>query len=288
MKKSIMTGLMALMMVAGMTGCSYVKQGEVGVVINKFGSEKGIVKEEVGQGYFFKGLRKSLIVFPTYKQNYVWTKDPAEGSKNDEAIYFNTMDGMAVDVDLGITYSIVPAKADEIFTEYRLGVEEITDQYMRKQVRNYVNKLSSNYTCEDVYGAKKGEFFSNVESNMIAWGESKGFIIESVSLIGRPRLPPQVEQSINDKIAATQRAQMRENEIAEAIAAAQKVREEASGVADAYTSKEMAKIKVMEEQARVLKENPQLLQWKATESWDGVLPTYLGGSTPMPFLDVSK
>lgn len=282
-----------LVLLAGMamtlfTGCSYVKQGEVGVIVNKWGDAKGIVAEEVGQGYTFTGIRKDIIKFPTYKQNYVWTKSPAEGSKNDEAIYFNTRDGLAVDIDLGISYAIVPDRADEIFAEYRMGVEEITDKYLRNMVRDEVNTYSSTITCEELYGVGKADFINTIESNFIAKAFTKGFIVEELYLIGRPRLPAEVESSISLKIQATQRAQMRENEVAEAKAQADIDRAKADGEADAYTATEMAKIKVMEAQALVLKENPQLLQWKATEIWNGTLPVYMGGLAPMPFLDVGQ
>lgn len=273
--------------VVGMTGCSYVDQGEVGIIINKWGDDKGIVEEEVSQGYIWTGIRKQLVKFPTQKQNYVWTKNNVPGSENDEAIYFNTKDGMAVDVDMGVTYSIVPNKANEIFTEYKLGINEITDRYIRNMVRDEVNMLSSKYTCEDIYGEKKGEFFSVVESNMIDRCVSKGINVESVYLIGRPRLPLQVEQSINAKIAATQKAQMRQNEIAEATADAQKKREAAAGEADSYTALENAKLTIMERQAEILKENPALVQWKALEIWNGELPKFTGGGA-VPFIDVSK
>jgi regulator of protease activity HflC (stomatin/prohibitin superfamily) len=269
-----------------LTGCSYVKQGEVGVVINKFGDDKGIITEEITQGYIWTGIRKDLVKFPTYKQNYVWTKDPAEGSKNDEAIYFNTSDGLAVDIDLGISYSIVPERADEIFAEYRMGIGEITDKYLRNMVRDEVNVYSSTITCEELYGTGKADFINTVESNFVAKALSKGFIVEELYLIGRPRLPTEVNEAISAKIKATQKAQMRENEVAEAIAQADKDRAQASGQADAYTATEMAKIQVMEAQALVLKENPQLLQWKAMETWDGILPKVTG--EVIPFLDMGS
>lgn len=291
MKKLISSVLMvlcAIMMMGTFTGCSYVEQGEVGVVINKWGDDKGIVADEVGQGYTWLGIRKDMVKFPTFKQNYVWTKSPAEGSENDEAIYFNTKDGMAVDVDVGITYSIVPNMADQIFAEYKLGIEEITDQYLRNMVRDEVNTLSSQYTCEDIYGEKKGEFFSTVETKMIERCKAKGITVESVYLIGRPRLPPQVEQSINAKIAATQKAQMRENEVAEATAEARKVREKADGDADAYTRTELAKLEIMKKQAEILAGSPELVTWKAMEVWDGVLPKMTGGAIPFINVDAAS
>ncbi len=284
----LMKVVLALALVVTFTGCSYVDQGEVGVVVNKFGSDKGIVAEEVTQGYFWYGFRKRLVKFPTYKQNYVWTLTAAEGSNNDEAIYFSTKDGMAVNCDMGITYAIIPNMADTIFSEYRLGVEEITDRYIRNMVRDEANSLSSKYSCEDVYGEKKAEFFGAIESNVIARCASKGMEVESIYLIGRPRLPPIVETAINAKIAATQQAQMRENEIAEAEAAALKIEAKADGDANAFLATEGARLKIMAQEAELLKANPELLQMEAIKVWDGILPKFTSGSAPLPFIDVSN
>ena len=37
-----------------------------------------------------------------------------------------------------------------------------------------------------------------------------------------------------------------------------------------------------------LRDNPQVLQLRAIEKWSGILPIYMGGSGPLPFLDVTK
>jgi len=46
----------------------------------------------------------------------------------------------------------------------------------------------------------------------------------------------------------------------------------------------IATIKVMEEQSRVLRENPQLIKWKMIETWSGELPRVTGGA--IPFIDI--
>jgi hypothetical protein len=66
-------------------------------------------------------------------------------------------------------------------------------------------KKSPTNTCEDLYGEGKADFFNTVESNFTARVLSKGFIVESLYLIGKPRLPPQVEKAITMKIDATQK-----------------------------------------------------------------------------------
>lgn len=286
MKRSILMVVMAAMCMTMFTGCGkYVSPGYVGVVVNKWGSDKGVQTDEVGQGWTWTGIRKSIVTFPTFKQNYVWTVSKDEGSPNDESIYFNTKDGLDVSMDIGISYAIVPDKADQLYAEYRLGIDEITDRYIRNIVRDEVNTASAKYTCEDIYGTKKGDFIGEIQSNVVIRCAAKGLNVESVYLIGRIRIPKPVQDAISAKIAAIQLAQTRENEIVEATANAQKVRAAAEGEADAYTSRENAKLDIMSKQAQILKENPQLIQWKALEIWNGELPKFTGGGA-IPFINV--
>ena len=280
MKKMMM--MFALLMMIGFgSGCSYVKQGEVGVIINKWGSNKGIQEQEVGQGYTFLGIRKQLIKFPTYKQNYVWTKDRQDTSPKDESIQINTKDGLPVGLDIGITYAIVPEKASDIFQEYRLGLDEITDKYIRNIVRDEVTKYTSTITCEELYGTGKQKFIDTVQKNVIKRCANHGFVVESLYLVSRPDLPAQVTQSISMKIQATQKAQMRENEVQEALASADKARAVANGEADAYRATELAKLEIMQKQAEILNSNPALIEWKYATTWNGKLPNVTGGAIPM-------
>lgn len=279
--KSVIMLFVAGLLIAFTNGCSYVKQGEVGVVINKWGSDKGIQKKEIGQGYYFTGIRKKVVKFPTYKQNYVWTSDKQDTSPNDESIKVNTMDGMEVGLNIGITYAIVPDQAYKIFAEYRMGLPEITDRYIRNIVRDEVSKYTSTITCEELYGTGKEKFINTVQERVKARCLKHGFTVESLYLVSRPELPSAVTRSISMKIQATQRAQMRENEVAEAKAQADKLRAQAQGEADAYTAKENAKLDIMEKQATILNENPALIQWKYATTWDGKLPNVTGGAIPM-------
>ena len=282
MKKIKILGMIAGLgfMVFG-SGCSYVKQGEVGVIINKWGTDKGIQTEEIGQGYTWTGIRKDIVKFPTYKQNYVWTADDQDTSPRDESLQVNTSDGLPVGLDIGITYAIIPERADEIFAEYKMGLDEITDKYVRNIVRDEVTKYTSTITCEELYGSGKETFITTVQANVIKRCGDHGFIVESLYLVSRPDLPKQVTDSIAMKIQATQKAQMRENEVAEAKASADKARAVAEGEADAYLSTENAKIEIMEKQAIILNANPSLIQWKYASSWNGELPNVTGGAIPM-------
>ncbi|MHA7214032.1 prohibitin family protein, partial [Burkholderia pseudomallei] len=98
--------------------------------------------------------------------------------------------------------------------------------------------------------------------------------VEKVYFVNQMRLPEQVMNSINGKIAATQIAQQKENELRAAEADAAKQVAIAKGEAEA-----------LEVKAKALRENSQILQQMAIEKWDGKLPQYMGSSS-VPFVQI--
>lgn len=80
-------------------------------------------------------------------------------------------------------------------------------------------------------------------------------------------LPAATEASINSKIAATQKAQQAENELATAEAEGKKIVALAEAEARANTVRQQSV-------------TPQLLQLEAIKKWNGVLPQVAGGATP--------
>ena len=275
--------LMAVL-VGSVAACSYVPAGNVGVKVNLLGGDKGVDSEVLGVGRYWIGWNEELYVFPTFMQNYVWTKDPAEGSPNDESISFQTADGMTANADIGISYSIDPEKVALIFQTYRRGVEEITDTFLRNMVRDALVKQASNKPIEYVYGAGKAELIAAVQKDVSDQVSPIGIKIDKIYWIGEIRLPAVVLDSINNKNAATQMAQQRQNEVAQAKAEADKKIEDARGTAESI-------LRVAEAQAkanRLLADSlsAEFVQYQAITKWDGVLPK-MTGSSAIPFIDVT-
>ena len=277
----------ALMVVAmgALVACDYVPAGNVGVKVNLLGGDKGVETEVLPVGRYWIGINEELYVFPTFMQNYVWTKDPTEGSQNDESISFQTADGMTANADIGISYSIDPEKVSMIFQTYRRGVEEITDTFLRNMVRDALVKQASNKPIEYVYGAGKAELIAAVQKDVADQVAPIGIKIDKIYWIGEIRLPAVVLDSINNKNAATQMAQQRQNEVAQAKAEADKKIEDARGTAESI-------LRVAEAQAkanRLLADSlsPEFVQYQAITKWDGILPK-MTGSSAIPFIDVTS
>ncbi|HCH4149615.1 SPFH domain-containing protein [Vibrio parahaemolyticus] len=271
-----------------MTGCSKITAGHVGIKVNLLGGDKGVQAEEVGVGRYWVGVNEELYSFPTFSQNYVWTASETEGSENDESISFQTIEGLAVNADVGITYRIDPTKVSKIFEKYRRGVDEITDVYLRNMVRDALVEKASIMGIENVYGAGKAELMNDVEKSVSDNVADIGIIIEKIYWIGEMRLPKQIVQNINDKIAATQKAQQRKNEVAQSKAEADKKIEEARGTAESIKLKAKAESEAITLRGEALRSNPEVLQLEAVNKWNGVTPVYIGTNAPLPFLSVDN
>jgi len=278
-KKLVVAFLFGFIILSGMTACSKVPAGNVGIKVYLLGGDKGVDSEELGPGRYWIGVNEDLFIFPTFTQNYVWTQSATEGSPTDEALSFQTIEGLSVSADVGISYHIDPTKVSAVFQKYRKGVDEITSIYLRNMVRDALVKSGSTRPIESVYGSGKSDLLADVENIVKEQCGSLGIIVEKISFVGDFRLPKQVTDAINAKIEATQKAQQRQNEVAEAEAAANKIRAEAKGTADAILTKAEAQSKAN----KILAESitPQLVQYETIKTWNGVLPTVTGGATPL-------
>lgn len=276
-------GLAALLAV-GVAACDRVPAGNVGVKVNLLGGDKGVDTEELSPGRYWIGMNEELYIFPTFTQNYVWTADAAESSPDNESLSFQTVEGMTVNADVGISYAIRADKVNTIFQKYRRGVNEITDTFLCNMVRDALNTTVSTRPISSVYGAGKAEIMSEVEQRVRDQVDPLGIDVERIYWVGELRLPQTVTASLNAKIEATQRAQQRQNEVAEAKAEAQKKIEAARGEAEQIRLKAEAEAEANQIVARSI--TPELVQYEAIKRWDGNLPRFTGGNAPMPFINV--
>lgn len=269
---------LAAFAIVGLGGCSKVPAGNVGIKFNKFGSDKGVDLQEKQPGWYWTGFSWDMYTFPVFMQNYTWTRKSDHG---DESMSFQTIEGLSVNADVGITYQLDKTKITKIFQTYRRGVDEITDTFLRNMVRDELNKQASNLPIESVYGKGKSQLIEAVEEDVRQQVAPIGIVVDRIYWIGDLRLPDNVTRAINAKIQATQMAQQRENEVAQATAEAQKAVAEAHGKADAQLIVAQAEAQSIRIRGDALRDNPGLVQLNAVDKWDGQLPTYmLGGATP--------
>jgi regulator of protease activity HflC (stomatin/prohibitin superfamily) len=267
--------------------CSKVPAGHVGIKFYLLGGEKGVDTEELGPGRYWIGVNEDLYLFPTFTQNYTWTKPAADSRDSDESITFQTDQGLSVNADVGISYAVDPSKVTTLFQKYRKGIQEITDVYLRNMVRDALVTEASTRQIETVYGAGKAELLAAVEKRVRAQVEPLGINLERLYWAGEFRLPATVTNAIDAKIKATQFAQQRANEVAAAKAEADKAIEEARGVAESTLLKAKAEAEAIRIKGDALRENPRLVELSAIEKWNGTMPQFVGGGA-MPFISIPQ
>lgn len=252
-----------------------VQAGYVGVRVNLY-ADKGVQNETVGTGRYFLGINEKMFQFPTFNQlvNY---RAP---------FTFQTSDAMDVTATVGVEYNIDPSKAATIFATYRKGIDEITDVNLRQYISDALIKNAVTMDINQLTQGGKTKLLESVAADIRKKLDPVGIRIVKLSWMTDLRYPEQVRQSINAKIEATQRALLRENEVAQSKAEAEKVRVAAQGEADARLTRARAEAEAIAIKAKALRDNPGILQLNAIDKWDGKLPVYMTDGTTMPFVPV--
>lgn len=254
---------------------STVPAGYVGVRVNLY-SGKGVQEEVLGVGRYIIGPNQQLFKFPTFNQlaNF---KQPFN---------FQSSDAMEISAKVGVEFNIDPAKASKIFQTYRKGIQEICEVNLRQYISDGLIKNAVKMDVNELTQGGKARLLEDVTAEIREKLAPVGIRIVKLSWIEDLQYPEQVRQSINAKIEATQRALLRENEVAQSKAEAEKLRVAAQGEADARITRAKAEAEAIAIKAKALRDNPDILQLNAIDKWNGVLPQYLTAGAPVPFVPV--
>lgn len=220
-------------------------------------------------------------------QTAIWTKDQTEGSKNDDSITANSTEGVPVNIDVSVSYTIDPAKVPDIYTKYRANIDTIQSTFLRQSVRQAVQDTFGSYSVEDIYGPKKQEIASTIQAKLIDSVGKDGFVFQQFT-INSVRLPDKIMDSINAKIQAGQEALREEQNLKRIEIEAQQKIAEAKGNSEARITNARAEAEAIKIQAEAIQAQggADYVKLKAIERWNGTVPqTMVPGST-VPFIDL--
>jgi len=282
MKNLLLMSLISL----SLFSCSTVENGEVGVLFNLY-ADKGVQEKVVGPGRYWVGANEYLYIFPTFRQNKVWTRDNREGSEGDDSFSFQSMNGLELGASIGIEYVIKEENVVKVFQMYKKGVDEITNKVLRNATRDAFNRAGSTRDVQQIYGTGKTQFIKEVKELIVNKANEKFITVTDIYLIGKISVPQSITKALNAKIEATQKAQQRENELqmsiaqqkkdsVEAEAQAQKSRIEADAYAYTVTTKAEAQAEANKKLSKSL--TTTLVEYKKLEKWDGKLPQVSGSN----------
>jgi regulator of protease activity HflC (stomatin/prohibitin superfamily) len=277
----LLGGLLALSILFNyVVSVTRIGAGHVGVEVVLSGSQRGASEIPIRTGWvFYSPLRSQIVEFPTYVQTVKWTHDVNEGRATDEAMSFNSKEGMEIYSDVSLSYSIEPKRVPDFYVKYRVtDLDQFTHGILRDVVRNSLNEVASTYTVEQIYGEQKTAFLDQVQRRIQQQMDAVGVAIQQFGFIGAPRVPSVIANAITAKAQAIQDAERARNELAKTQAEAAKQVAEAEG--EARSSVTRAQGEAEANRIRQSSITPQLLQLRTLENqralierWNGQLPS---------------
>jgi len=262
-------------------GVSHVDPNEELALVSKLGDGKGSI-QVYGTGWqFYNPLKWTGKTFSLARTTIKWvTEDPNTG-----AFTFNSSKGLKFQVDVGATVQMRKGASAEAYRLYKKDINAVLNSDFGNNLREAFNDAGSQRATEEIYGDKKA-FVDAVEEIM-----QKRFSVlfqdVDIFLLNDMILPPSVKAGIERKEAARQKAEQRENEIAEATADRLKKQQATDAVAYEIErtaqakAKEITSIAEAEAKAIMLKRaqiTPEYVEYVKVNGWDGKLPQVTGGA----------
>ena len=277
MRKFIMGCILAVVAMTSLTGCyERVEPGNVGIIVNRLGDEKGVDQEVKGIGRYWIGWNEDLYTFPTFKQMKTY----------DGIFTFQMSDGTTIGYHIGVAYKVNPTKVATVFQTYRKGVDEITDSDLQQKIADSLNRLASRMTTDRFIDGGKSDLLTEALGMIQAEMTPVGIEVISLSYVGKPEYPPTVIASINAKVTANQVTLQREQEIKQSEAEAEKERAKARGESDSARIRAQGEADAIKLRGEALAANPNVVQLDAIAKWNGVMPTTMVPGASVPFVPV--
>lgn len=260
-----------------LAACTQVEPGNVGIRVNQYGSDAGVETTALPVGTYFNGPGTSIYEYPVFTKTYTWTMNKDEGSDKNEEFSFADKSGLTLTGDVAVSYHVDPAKAPILFQKYRMDMDAIVAGPIRVAIRDAITNNASNMTVEEIYGPRKAELIAKSQADVQKFFAPFGLNIERLYWASPIRVPEAVMRQINQKIANEQAALAAQASVATAEAEARAKIAKAEGDA-----------KATQIEAEALRTNPQILEQKAIDKWDGHYPTYVGAGMPLPTISIKK
>ena len=273
--------LVAIIIVAAViSSYSVISPGNTGVVFNIWsGSLRTTPQGIVWRMPWITRVQS----YPTALRTYTMVKRSGEGSaQGDDSIDLPTREGQHIRQDISITYNTTQDKAAEVFKAFRgADISDIEATFIRRTMITVAQNTAGQMSLSEVISSRRNDLQDAIQKSLNVEIQKMGFNLDKVNL-GASHLPEAIEAQMQQKMAAQQQAQQAEYELQKQQMLAKAAVAKAEGEAQAI----LVHAKAQAEANQLLQASltTNLIQSKAIEKWNGVLPQVSGGSTP--FVDL--
>ena len=268
--------LVALFLLARST-VTYIEPGHVGIVIHRGGG--GVDPQPLGPGFHMRNpLLTQITEYPTFMQTLLLTKDPTEGSPNNEEINVNSIEGQPLSLDVSMSFELRPDKVPQLYSTFRTDVFTIQHGFIKQAIRQSLQEVVGNEEIAAILGPKKAEVVARTQAALQKRVDPYGIDVKQFTL-NEFRAPKAVMDAISLKNVMQQQALTAQNELQKNTFQAQGDSIKAVGRAKAILAEAEAQAKANDLLSRSITSN--LVQYEMAKRWNGQMPTVTGGAMPM-------
>ena len=266
-----------------LASCTHVDAGHVGVIVQQC-SGGGVQDEPVPVGYHVTGPCTSIVEYQVYQQTLVLCKGPHEGPDSsptnaDDSINVTSSEGLPISIDVSMSFTVDPAKVPGIYKKYRKDLDHIETTFFRQSIREALMETTAKYTAQQLYSDKREMARSEVQALLTEKLGKDGFIITQFT-INETRVPKEVQDAIQQKVAMVQSAQQAEQAVRKKTAEAEQAIAQAKGEAESTRLRADAQAYANQKLASSL--SPILVEYMKAQKWNGAVPQVISnGSTLM-------
>lgn len=287
MRAAVAVGFM-LLIVAGVSFAKLrvIEPGHVGVSVQRCKSTGvGVKSDPIPAGYYWRDLFcEAVIEYPISLQTIVLARASTEGTSNDDSITVNSSEGMPINVDTSLSFTLDGAKVPLLYAKYRNDLDHIKHTFIRQTIRESLQATYARYSAEQLYSDKREISRAEAQEYLTSKLQADGFVITQFT-INETRVPDQVRSAINAKVAMIQDAQKTEQETRKIRALAEQKVAAAEG--DAKAKRAMADAEAYYNHTVAGSVTPALISYKSLEvqldairKWNGTMPYMTGGAVP--------
>ena len=254
-KKWIIRGIVGLVLF-GIVSISWplgtVGAGERGIRL-RFGAVKGVV----GEGLYFiiPFVEKVVIMDVKVLKEQV----PASAASKDL---------QNVSVVIALNFHVNPEKADRIYQEVGMLYGEAI---IAPALQESIKAVTARFTAEELITSRE-KVREETKVTLREKLQPRGLVIDDFNIVNFD-FSPSFNEAIEAKVTAEQNALAAQNKLEQIKFEAEQAVVAAKGKAEA-----------LQIEGRAIAENPQVLQGRAIEKWNGIMPQVTGGS--LPFINI--
>ncbi len=282
MKKLILTILTITII---LTSCTRINPGSVGVKVNQFGTDKGVMDATECTGtVWYNPIKYDIYEFQTTIQHKEYS--------GEEAFIVNSKDGAEFHVAPIINYSVRPEAVVKVFKAYKKELDELETGFIKTAVYDAFRIATNSFTSDSLISNRQ-KYEVLVRQLLDKELVSNGFTISQFT--SNLTYPETFKHAIEAKNSMVQQAQQAENKVrlAQANAEIAIANQKGTSQSQIIEAEADARITVMRAEAdakaarlRMSYISPLYNNYILATTWNGVLPTY--GTIPQMFKDISK